>query len=191
MRDENYRPSHVFQPAGKPDPLAVVEEVEAHDQRTATVADGQYYAVDHQEDLFAVAPVPSRKPIGTGAAAIRTFLIINCISNPSATVAVLGPCFSNSSRRQEDLIFQLAENLQMACNSHSPHRLLHALPQGRPQAKLILMKPRLFPTTAVIKTLTDFNDYLYTYGVAKLPVSTAALIIPSKLAFTTCSRTSS
>ncbi|KAL0354688.1 UNVERIFIED_CONTAM: Purine permease 1 [Sesamum radiatum] len=33
-------------PAGKPDPLATVDEVEAHDQRTAAVADGEYYAVD-------------------------------------------------------------------------------------------------------------------------------------------------
>ncbi|KAL2243347.1 UNVERIFIED_CONTAM: Purine permease 3 [Sesamum indicum] len=53
-----------------------------------------------------------------------------------------------------------------------------------PGAKLILMKPRLFVAAAVIGILTGFDDYLYAYGVAKLPVSTSSLIIASQLAFT-------
>ncbi|KAL0371769.1 UNVERIFIED_CONTAM: Purine permease 3 [Sesamum calycinum] len=55
---------------------------------------------------------------------------------------------------------------------------------ANPRAKLILMKPRLFVVAAVIGILTGFDDYLYAYGVAKLPVSTSALIIASQLAFT-------
>ncbi|KAL0415245.1 UNVERIFIED_CONTAM: Purine permease 3 [Sesamum latifolium] len=56
--------------------------------------------------------------------------------------------------------------------------------RANPGAKLILMKPRLFVAAAVIGILTGFDDYLYAYGVAKLPVSTSALIIASQLAFT-------
>ncbi|KAL0319237.1 UNVERIFIED_CONTAM: Purine permease 3 [Sesamum angustifolium] len=56
--------------------------------------------------------------------------------------------------------------------------------RANPGAQLILMKPRLFVAAAVIGILTGFDDYLYAYGVAKLPVSTSALIIASQLAFT-------
>ncbi|KAK4400785.1 Purine permease 3 [Sesamum angolense] len=56
--------------------------------------------------------------------------------------------------------------------------------RANPGAKLILMKPRLFVAAAVIGILTGFDDYLYAYGVAKLPVSNSALIIASQLAFT-------
>ncbi|PIN19286.1 putative UDP-galactose transporter [Handroanthus impetiginosus] len=51
-------------------------------------------------------------------------------------------------------------------------------------AKPILMKPRVFFAAAVIGTVTGLDDYLYAYGVAKLPVSTSALIIATQLAFT-------
>ncbi|KAL0415242.1 UNVERIFIED_CONTAM: hypothetical protein Slati_3356100 [Sesamum latifolium] len=37
--------------------------------------------------------------------------------------------------RQEDLVFQLAGNRVMACNPHSPHRLIHAPPQGQPRGE--------------------------------------------------------
>lgn len=47
-----------------------------------------------------------------------------------------------------------------------------------------LMKTRLFIASAVIGVLTGFDDYLYAYGVARLPVSTSSLIIASQLAFT-------
>ncbi|CAA3002612.1 purine permease 3-like [Olea europaea subsp. europaea] len=46
------------------------------------------------------------------------------------------------------------------------------------------MKPRVFIISAAIGVLTGLDDYLYAYGVAKLPVSTSALIIATQLAFT-------
>lgn len=46
------------------------------------------------------------------------------------------------------------------------------------------MKPRLFFASAVIGVLTGLDDYLYAYGIAKLPVSTAAIVIASQLGFT-------
>ncbi|KAL7140097.1 hypothetical protein ABFS83_09G098400 [Erythranthe nasuta] len=52
------------------------------------------------------------------------------------------------------------------------------------KAELFVMKPRVFLAAAVIGVLTGFDDYLYAYGVAKLPVSTSALIVASQLAFT-------
>lgn len=48
----------------------------------------------------------------------------------------------------------------------------------------IYMRPRLFFAVAFIGVLTGFDDYLYAYGVARLPVSTSALIIASQLGFT-------
>ncbi|OMP01321.1 Drug/metabolite transporter [Corchorus olitorius] len=54
----------------------------------------------------------------------------------------------------------------------------------QPGAKLFLMKPPLFVASAVIGVITGFDDYLYAYGVARLPVSTSSLIIASQLAFT-------
>lgn len=47
-----------------------------------------------------------------------------------------------------------------------------------------LMKPRLLVASAAIGTLTGLDDYLYAYGVARLPVSTSALVIATQLAFT-------
>lgn len=48
----------------------------------------------------------------------------------------------------------------------------------------IYMRPRLFFAVAFVGVITGFDDYLYAYGVARLPVSTSALIIASQLAFT-------
>jgi drug/metabolite transporter (DMT)-like permease len=53
-----------------------------------------------------------------------------------------------------------------------------------PRAKLFFMKPPLFIASAGIGILTGFDDYLYAYGVARLPVSTSSLIVASQLAFT-------
>ncbi|PSS31606.1 Purine permease [Actinidia chinensis var. chinensis] len=53
-----------------------------------------------------------------------------------------------------------------------------------PAARPILMKPQIFLAAAVIGLLTGFDDYFYAYGVARLPVSTSALIIASQLGFT-------
>ncbi|PON63417.1 Purine permease [Parasponia andersonii] len=51
-------------------------------------------------------------------------------------------------------------------------------------ARLVQMEPFLFLGSAVIGLATGFDDYLYAYGVARLPVSTSSLIIASQLAFT-------
>ncbi|KAL8458199.1 hypothetical protein ACS0TY_035914 [Phlomoides rotata] len=56
--------------------------------------------------------------------------------------------------------------------------------KSTPTTPFFLMQPRVFVAAAVIGTLTGLDDYLYAYGVAKLPVSTSALIIASQLAFT-------
>ncbi|XP_075503686.1 purine permease 3-like [Primulina tabacum] len=50
--------------------------------------------------------------------------------------------------------------------------------------QLFFMKPRVFWAAAVIGTFTGLDDYLYAYGVAKLPVSTSSLLIATQLAFT-------
>ncbi|KAJ4824131.1 hypothetical protein Tsubulata_041823, partial [Turnera subulata] len=50
--------------------------------------------------------------------------------------------------------------------------------------KLFFMRPFLFAAAAVVGILTGLDDYLYAYGVARLPVSTSALIIATQLAFT-------
>ncbi|KAH8508689.1 hypothetical protein H0E87_010722 [Populus deltoides] len=53
-----------------------------------------------------------------------------------------------------------------------------------PTTKLFYMKPPLFIAAAIIGVLTGLDDYLYAYGVARLPVSTSSLIIATQLAFT-------
>ncbi|XP_019181076.1 PREDICTED: purine permease 3-like [Ipomoea nil] len=50
--------------------------------------------------------------------------------------------------------------------------------------KLFFITPKLFASAAAIGVLTGLDDYLYSYGVAKLPVSTSALLIATQLAFT-------
>ncbi|RDY00121.1 Purine permease 3, partial [Mucuna pruriens] len=55
---------------------------------------------------------------------------------------------------------------------------------GPDKPKLISMKPPLLLASAFIGILTGTDDYLYAYGVARLPVSTSALIIATQLAFT-------
>ncbi|XP_045823893.1 purine permease 1-like [Trifolium pratense] len=49
---------------------------------------------------------------------------------------------------------------------------------------IISMKPPLFFAAAFIGILTGLDDYLYAFGVARLPISTSALIIASQLGFT-------
>ncbi|XP_019180399.1 PREDICTED: purine permease 3-like [Ipomoea nil] len=53
-----------------------------------------------------------------------------------------------------------------------------------PTAKLFFITPKVFTSAAAIGVLTGLDDYLYAYGVAKLPISTEALIIATHLAFT-------
>ncbi|XP_042488322.1 purine permease 1-like isoform X1 [Macadamia integrifolia] len=50
--------------------------------------------------------------------------------------------------------------------------------------KLFFMKPLVFFACVVIGILTGVDDYLYAYGMARLPVSTSSLIIASQLGFT-------
>ncbi|GKE06339.1 purine permease 1 [Tanacetum coccineum] len=45
------------------------------------------------------------------------------------------------------------------------------------------MRPRLFFAVAFIGVITGLDDYLYAYGVARLPISTSALILAPHLAF--------
>ncbi|KAI3819859.1 hypothetical protein L1987_13711 [Smallanthus sonchifolius] len=47
----------------------------------------------------------------------------------------------------------------------------------------IYMRPRLFFAVAFIGVITGLDDYLYAYGVARLPISTSALILAPHLAF--------
>ncbi|KAJ4963193.1 hypothetical protein NE237_023132 [Protea cynaroides] len=51
-------------------------------------------------------------------------------------------------------------------------------------AKLFFIKPFLFLASAVVGILTSLDDYLYAYGVDRLPASTSSLIIATQLAFT-------
>ncbi|XP_043712100.1 purine permease 1-like [Telopea speciosissima] len=50
--------------------------------------------------------------------------------------------------------------------------------------KLFFMKPFVFIACTVIGILTGLVNYLYAYGVARLPVSTSSLIVASQLGFT-------
>ncbi|KAK7351212.1 hypothetical protein VNO77_10494 [Canavalia gladiata] len=50
--------------------------------------------------------------------------------------------------------------------------------------KIISMKLPMFVASAFIGILTGVDDYLYAYGVERLPVSTSSLIIASQLGFT-------
>ncbi|TMW91751.1 hypothetical protein EJD97_013943 [Solanum chilense] len=51
-------------------------------------------------------------------------------------------------------------------------------------SKLILMTPRIFMATIGIGILQGLTNYFYSYGVAKLPVSTSGLLFATQLAFT-------
>ncbi|XP_019426988.1 PREDICTED: purine permease 3-like [Lupinus angustifolius] len=53
-----------------------------------------------------------------------------------------------------------------------------------PKLKIVTMKLPLFLFSTIIGVITGLDGYLYSYGVSRLPVSTAALIVASQLAFT-------
>lgn len=50
--------------------------------------------------------------------------------------------------------------------------------------EVISIRWPLFTASAVIGVLTGLDDYIYAYGLARLPVSTSSLIIATQLAFT-------
>ncbi|MCD9558631.1 hypothetical protein HAX54_016082 [Datura stramonium] len=50
--------------------------------------------------------------------------------------------------------------------------------------KFYFITPRIFIASAVIGVLTGLDDYLYSWGGSKLPVSTSSLLIAAQLAFT-------
>nr|XP_043622943.1 purine permease 1-like [Erigeron canadensis] len=54
--------------------------------------------------------------------------------------------------------------------------------KGR-QVKLFSLTPSLFIHCAVLGVLTGLDDYMATYGVSRLPVSTSALIMSTQLVF--------
>ncbi|XP_071741755.1 purine permease 1-like [Rutidosis leptorrhynchoides] len=62
------------------------------------------------------------------------------------------------------------------------HRRVTNIDHTKP-TKLIYMRPRLFFAVTFIGLITGLDDYLYAYGVARLPISTSALILAPHLAF--------
>ncbi|XP_042492769.1 purine permease 1-like [Macadamia integrifolia] len=50
--------------------------------------------------------------------------------------------------------------------------------------KLFFMKPGLFSACSFLGLLTGLVDYMYAFGVSRLPVSTSALIYSTQIAFT-------
>ncbi|EPS67422.1 hypothetical protein M569_07351, partial [Genlisea aurea] len=56
--------------------------------------------------------------------------------------------------------------------------------RGTHPSGIISMNPKLCSAAAVVGVLAGLDNYLYAYGVAKLPVSTSSLIIASQLGFT-------
>ncbi|KAK4274146.1 hypothetical protein QN277_017421 [Acacia crassicarpa] len=55
---------------------------------------------------------------------------------------------------------------------------------SRQPKPFVFIDARLFVSAFVIGVFTGLDDYLYAYGLARLPVSTSALIIATQLAFT-------
>ncbi|KAK1394902.1 putative purine permease [Heracleum sosnowskyi] len=56
--------------------------------------------------------------------------------------------------------------------------------KGIPGIKLVSIRPALIIPCALIGILTGVDDYMYSYGLSRLPVSTSALLISTQLAFT-------
>ncbi|KAF5187393.1 Purine permease [Thalictrum thalictroides] len=56
--------------------------------------------------------------------------------------------------------------------------------KSKEKAKLFFLTPFLFISGAVLGVLTGVDDWLYAYGVSKLPVSTFSLIVSTHVGFT-------
>ncbi|KAE9589862.1 hypothetical protein Lal_00021575 [Lupinus albus] len=63
-------------------------------------------------------------------------------------------------------------------------RRINSTHDDNTKLKMINMKLPLFLYSSIIGVITGLDNYLYSYGVSRLPVSTAALIVASQLAFT-------
>ncbi|KAI3736560.1 hypothetical protein L2E82_26416 [Cichorium intybus] len=63
------------------------------------------------------------------------------------------------------------------------HRRAAAKDGNHKATTFVYMRPRLFFAVAFIGVITGLDDYLYAYGVARLPISTSALILAPHLAF--------
>ncbi|PIA51976.1 hypothetical protein AQUCO_01000090v1 [Aquilegia coerulea] len=61
---------------------------------------------------------------------------------------------------------------------------IYRVRKSKEKAKLFFLTPFLFLAGAVLGVLTGVDDWLYAYGVSKLPVSTFSLITSTHLAFT-------
>ncbi|GER48360.1 purine permease [Striga asiatica] len=68
-----------------------------------------------------------------------------------------------------------------------PLAVSYARRRGTAGSGIVLMRPRVFAAAAAIGALTGLDDYLYAAGVSRLPISTAALVAASHLAFTATS----
>ncbi|XP_020597332.1 purine permease 1-like, partial [Phalaenopsis equestris] len=62
--------------------------------------------------------------------------------------------------------------------------LFSFLRRRRAHSRLFLLTPKLLLCCAIIGLLTGIVDYLYSFGLAFLPVSTASLLISMQLGFT-------
>ncbi|MCD7473229.1 hypothetical protein HAX54_014940 [Datura stramonium] len=51
-------------------------------------------------------------------------------------------------------------------------------------AKIYFITPRIFVASFIIGVITGLDDFLYSWGASKLPVSTSSLLIAAQLAFT-------
>ncbi|KAL9312699.1 hypothetical protein ACSQ67_018151 [Phaseolus vulgaris] len=91
--------------------------------------------------------------------------------------------------RQPRLAFLLPRNSRLPVNG-TPlivsylRRRRGASAAGTAKPRLVSMNIPLLAASAFIGVLTGLDDYLYAYGVARLPVSTSALIIATQLGFT-------
>ena len=64
------------------------------------------------------------------------------------------------------------------------HCRRHSTSVQSPKTQLVYMKPPLFFASVAIGLLTGVDNYIYAYGLARLPVSTSSLLIATQLAFT-------
>ncbi|XP_061371760.1 purine permease 1-like [Gastrolobium bilobum] len=122
----------------------------------------------------------------------RFLLIINCVMLALGTCGgplVLRLYFINGGKRVWLSAFLETAGfpfmlLPLAVSYFNRRRRHRATAAESTKLRIISMKPPLFFASAFVGILTGLDDYFYAYGVARLPVSTSALIIATQLAFT-------